>query len=324
MIFDWLDGEARPEKGRSRSKIYIGEGSAYNVIIDKCENALLEMKDESIDTIISDIPYGVKMDSWDGKLPGKEVWDQCCRILKPGAHMAIFCQPSQVQKLMISTASSDFEYRDQFIWVYQGTHIKGKRTEDDAFGSKVRNVYNPIMLFRKRIVGGEIDNWNIYRTNLLNLEDTRQAYKGDHSAIIKKFEETGEKHYQSETKSNTFGEMERKGWVPNAKGSFPTNVQYCSRATKDERTVYGQIENPHVSVKPVALMAWLVKLLTNSSNQVVLDMYCGTGSTGVACRHLNRKFKGVEMDPAIADIAKFRIKHTFDLEQKFFDKIRPV
>ena len=71
-------------------------------------------------------------------------------------------------------------------------------------------------------------------------------------------------------------------------------------------------------------MLWLVKLLTSSPNQIVLDPYAGTGSTGIACRKNNRRFIGMEMSEEIADVAKRRIKYTFDLDGKYFDKIKPV
>lgn len=325
-VFDIFEGRflEENEKLHAKTEIYTGHGSPYEIQIGDCEDLMGIMDANSIHTIITDPPYGVKMDEWDGDMPSITIWNECYRILKPGGHIAIFAQPSMVPELMSRMSATQFEYRDQLIWTYQGTHIKGVRTNDDAYGSKIRNVYNPILIYRKKLVGSELHNWELYRTNLLNLEDTRQSYKGNHSSIIKRFEETGEMHYQSDKKSNTFSKLEQKGWVPNARGSLCTNVQYCPRATKDERTCNGQIENTHVSVKPVALMLWLVKLLTNSPNQVVLDPYCGTGSTGIACRKNNRRFIGMEKDPEVSEIAKHRIKYTFDLDGKYFDKLRPV
>lgn len=325
MIYDFLSESFDDDKLEVKeTDIYTGHGSAYEVTLGRCEEILPDMADDSIDAIIVDPPYGVNMDVWDKDLPTIEVWNCCNRILKPGGHIAIFCQPSMVGELMFRMRKTEFDYRDQFIWVYQGTHLKGVQTEDEAFGSKIRNVYNPILIYRKKLIGSEIANWQVYRTNLLNLEDTRQKYKGDHSSIVRKFEETGEKHKQSETKSNTYSNLDRKGWVPNARGSIASNVQYCPRASKAEKTIDGQIENSHVSVKPLGIMTWLVRLLTNSPNQVVLDTHMGTGSTGVACRYVNRRFIGIDKDPEFIGISKLRIKYAFDLDHKYFEKIRPV
>lgn len=62
----------------------------------------------------------------------------------------------------------------------------------------------------------------------------------------------------------------------------------------------------HPTEKPIALMEFY---LTNSSNKgdVVLDMFMGSGSTGVAAKNLNRSFIGIELDEKYFNIAKQRI-----------------
>lgn len=64
--------------------------------------------------------------------------------------------------------------------------------------------------------------------------------------------------------------------------------------------------NFHPTQKPVALMEWLIKTYSNK-NETVLDFTMGSGTTGVACKNLNRDFIGIEMDEAYFDIAKKRI-----------------
>ena len=62
----------------------------------------------------------------------------------------------------------------------------------------------------------------------------------------------------------------------------------------------------HESQKPVALMEYLIKTYTNEG-ETVLDFTCGSGSTGVAAKNLNRDFIGVEMDEGYFKIAQERI-----------------
>ena len=62
----------------------------------------------------------------------------------------------------------------------------------------------------------------------------------------------------------------------------------------------------HPTQKPVTLMEYLIKTYTNES-ETVLDFTMGSGSTGVACKNLNRKFIGIEMDEGYFNIAKKRI-----------------
>jgi site-specific DNA-methyltransferase (adenine-specific) len=65
-------------------------------------------------------------------------------------------------------------------------------------------------------------------------------------------------------------------------------------------------EKEHETQKPVELMEVLVKLVS-SEHHTVLDMFMGSGTTGVACVNLNRKFIGIEMDESYFKIAKERI-----------------
>ena len=69
----------------------------------------------------------------------------------------------------------------------------------------------------------------------------------------------------------------------------------------------------HPTQKPVALLEYLIKTYTNE-NDTVLDFTMGSGSTGVACKNLNRNFIGIEKDEKYFDIAKQRIEGGFVLK----------
>ena len=79
-----------------------------------------------------------------------------------------------------------------------------------------------------------------------------------------------------------------------------------NKKTKDK-----QGQNIHDTEKPPELMEILV---ANSSNEgdIVLDPFMGVGGTGVACKSLNRKFIGIELDENYFNIAKQRIEGTYD------------
>jgi site-specific DNA-methyltransferase (adenine-specific) len=62
----------------------------------------------------------------------------------------------------------------------------------------------------------------------------------------------------------------------------------------------------HPTQKPVALLEYLIKTYTNE-NETVLDFTMGSGTTGVACKNLNRNFIGIELDETYFNIAKERI-----------------
>jgi len=65
----------------------------------------------------------------------------------------------------------------------------------------------------------------------------------------------------------------------------------------------------HATEKPVDLLEWLIRYYSNEGD-TILDPTMGSGSTGVACKNLNRKFIGIEMDKGIFDVACKRITET--------------
>lgn len=80
--------------------------------------------------------------------------------------------------------------------------------------------------------------------------------------------------------------------------NYPTQIIHF----KNERDM-------HPTQKPTALLEYLIKTYTNE-NDTILDFTMGSGSTGVACKNINRKFIGVELDKKYFEIAEKRIKST--------------
>jgi site-specific DNA-methyltransferase (adenine-specific) len=70
---------------------------------------------------------------------------------------------------------------------------------------------------------------------------------------------------------------------------------------------FNRVERPlHPTQKPTDLLEWLIKTYTNE-NDLVLDNCMGVGSTGVACKNINRKFIGIELEHKYYEIAKKNI-----------------
>lgn len=95
-----------------------------------------------------------------------------------------------------------------------------------------------------------------------------------------------------------YGEEKQIGFSK-AKG-YPTNKLKFSNPNNNLS---------HPTQKPVALMEYLIKTYTNE-NETILDFTMGSGSTGVACKNLDRNFIGVELDKGYFEIAKERINET--------------
>ena len=71
----------------------------------------------------------------------------------------------------------------------------------------------------------------------------------------------------------------------------------------------------HPTQKPVALINWCVDRLDNP--QTILDPFLGSGTTGVACATLGRKFIGIEIEPKYFDIACERIDNAYRQQRMF-------
>lgn len=89
-------------------------------------------------------------------------------------------------------------------------------------------------------------------------------------------------------------------------GSHKNNFVESSDGKRLPTTVlkFNRVERPlHPTQKPTDLLEWLIKTYTNE-NDIVLDNCMGVGSTGIACKKINRKFIGIELEDKYYEIAK--------------------
>ncbi len=85
-------------------------------------------------------------------------------------------------------------------------------------------------------------------------------------------------------------------------------IQTKNKGTRYPRSIiqFKRETGLHPTQKPVALLEYLIKTYT-LEGETVLDNCMGSGSTGVACKNLNRNFIGIELDPEYFKIAEKRI-----------------
>lgn len=72
--------------------------------------------------------------------------------------------------------------------------------------------------------------------------------------------------------------------------------RYIAKPSDAERTAHAQVNNDHETVKSIALMSWLVRLIAPPGG-LVLDPFAGSGTTGLACAAEGMSFIGVEQSP---------------------------
>ena len=81
---------------------------------------LKKFKDNSIDAVITDPPYGIEFlaKEWDNNTGAVEIWQECLRVLKPGGHLLAFSAARTYHILATNIQASGFEIRDQIMWLY--------------------------------------------------------------------------------------------------------------------------------------------------------------------------------------------------------------
>ena len=85
-----------------------------------CLDVLRTLDDNSIDSIVTDPPYGLAFmgKRWDYDVPSVEVWAECLRVLKPGGHLLAFAGTRTQHRMCVRIEDAGFEIRDMIAWVY--------------------------------------------------------------------------------------------------------------------------------------------------------------------------------------------------------------
>lgn len=85
-----------------------------------CLDILRTMPDDSVDSIVTDPPYGLSFMSkkWDYDVPSTEIWVECFRVLKPGGHLLAFAGTRTQHRMAVRIEDAGFEIRDMIAWVY--------------------------------------------------------------------------------------------------------------------------------------------------------------------------------------------------------------
>ena len=82
--------------------------------------SLRQLPDNSIDSIVTDPPYGLSFmnKKWDYDVPSVEFWKEVYRVLKPGGHILSFGGTRTYHRMVVNIEDAGFEIRDQVMWLY--------------------------------------------------------------------------------------------------------------------------------------------------------------------------------------------------------------
>jgi len=93
---------------------------SYSLIHGDCREVLQQFKDNTIDALGTDPPYGLSFmnRSWDKEIPGPDYWAEILRVMKPGAYGVVMGGSRTHHRLGCVLEDSDFEIRDCIMWIY--------------------------------------------------------------------------------------------------------------------------------------------------------------------------------------------------------------
>ena len=238
---------------------------------DDCLKVLPTIPDKSIDLILTDPPYGTTACKWDSVIPFEPMWNQLKRVIKDNGCIALFGSEPFSSNLRMSNIKY-FKYD----WIWHKT-----TAGNIALSNKQPLKYHEIIsIFYK-------NQSNYYKQLIPRDELGKKRLKNKNNPIRFKG-------------NNIIGSLKSKNYDINR---YNENYKNPSSVLKFKIN-RGKL---HPTQKPVALLEYLIKTYTNE-NDTVLDFTMGSGSTGVACKNLNRNFIGIELDQEYFDIAKQRIE----------------
>ena len=241
----------------------------FNLYQGDCLEIMNNIKDNSVDCIICDLPYGTTAISWDKIIDFNELWKQYNRVLKDNGNIVLFASGVFTYKLYESNPD---QYKYKLIWK------KNVPTGMNSARYRPMKYYEEILIFQK-------SNNCTYNPQMKErVGDKKQCYQYNHyysgnSHIPNEMNKVEKKYDPDYVQPSDILEF---NVVPNRKGKL------------------------HPTEKPIELLEWLVKTYSNEGS-LILDNCMGSGSTGVACINTNRNFIGIEKDEKYFQIAKERI-----------------
>jgi len=90
------------------------------IIQGDCLEKLKELPDNSVDSVVTDPPYGLSFmgKKWDYDVPSTDIWKECLRVLKPGGYLLAFAGTRTQHRMAVRIEDAGFEIRDMIAWVY--------------------------------------------------------------------------------------------------------------------------------------------------------------------------------------------------------------
>jgi len=285
---------------------------------EDCFDRLKQIDDNSINAIISDPPYGILNHKIETNIDIEKLMSEWQRVLKNNGFLVYFGrQPTFTEWNNI--AFKYFKYKKEIIW-----YKKQRSSPNNDIGNYFENIMvcskgNNTAKFNKTYIPytdtlnslSDFNGWDsltkmlsIFKLMLKDnksLEDLRAAIltdtrmygeysKSKRTSIVKQLKRESHNLQNMRTCLNGYQARDVVGYMTHNKTRFNDS----------------EFNIEHPTVKPIQLMEYLISL-TTKENDIILDNFMGSGTTGLAAKKLNRNFIGVEIHQEYFNISKYRI-----------------
>lgn len=273
-----------------------------------CLEIMKDIPSKSIDMILCDLPYQVTQNKWDTIIPMNDfISINNKNIEKNEFYLQQFMKgltKKEINKIWK-------ENKQEGLWTYYNRIIKDN---------------GAIVLFAQDIFSAQLINSNpkMYKYKLFWKKDRPSGFLNAKKMPLKDVEEILIFYKKCPTYNPQFwegiplhgmGTKYKEGNLGNNNyGKFASHTNPSANREGDTKKYPRQLlefKRPHPPIfptqKPVDLCEYLIKTYTNEG-EVILDNCMGSGSTGIACKKLNRKFIGIELNKLTFELAKDRIK----------------
>ena len=245
-----------------------------------CLEQMKNIETNTIDLLFCDLPYGQTSCKWDCLIDLDEFWKQVNRICKDTTPMFFTCS-TKFGVSLINSNPKNFRY--DLVWVksapcgfLNAKKMPMKKHEMVYVFYKKLPLYDLSSHTHKFIKEKE----ETYKTNLITEKTQFTTPKT-----------AGENNLYGDSIGGTIGNIHGTNYDP----PLPNSILEI----KSEK-------GKHATQKPTALIEWCLKYYSKEGD-IVLDPTMGSGSTGVACKNMNRQFIGIEKDETIFKVAVDRI-----------------
>lgn len=287
------------------------------IIHGNCIDIVKTIETNSIHLILSDIPYGIGAEDWDvlhdntnsaflGSSPAqekagaifkkrgkplngwseadrlipKQYYEWCLtwaedwlRVLKPGGSAIVFAGRRLAHRCICAFEDTGFTYKDMLAWSKEKAAHRAQRLS---------------VVYEKRGDNKSAEEWDGWKVG--NLRPTYEPILW----FTKPYKIGGT--IADNMLENEVGAYNEKAFLKYT--SSPNNIINMSSITSDTGL--------HPTQKPLKLMQALIEL-TTKENQIVLDPFCGSGTTIIAASSLERKYIGIELETDYYNKAKDRL-----------------